>query len=582
MSTQPNPIVGSIPQPPNAFQIASRMIEMGAYVYFIPQGTKACTEKGWPELATRDLSIAGALAGDKHLNVMVVGKRDGIWVLDFDDVSVLEEYEKSFGQIETYRVRSVSGGIHLYFLPSPAAWEMGNLSEKSADGKKELWSARIDNKYVLAPYSVAHPHNDETKPLTYYTTTEKLPVVAIPDSLITYLKARAGKNIDKPAVEVEKTIVTEGGRNNWLASMAGKARQVVGMNEDELLSYLRRLNSEQCQPTLSDAEVRAIARSIGGYPIKPTGELVMTQQTQTQNQQPNKVDVSNWPNMFRSVSEMEEGEIVMVINGVLQEGTCFIGGNPGGGKTLVALSFAKAICTGTPLFGLPQFSVSEPRTVIYLIPESRDRAFRKRCESFRMPTDKRKFMARTITAGVPLALNDPYLLEAVRQTKAVVFLDTASRFMKSADENAAAQNRELVNDVVALLAAGAVCVVLVHHATKESKSKAMTLENMLRGTSDLGAMCDSAFGVRKDELLYQNGAGPAEITIVNLKDRELVGELTTMRLAATYKNTGDDFPVSHIAETGDFVVLGDKQSTSIAQASVLAEIVRNDPHLSYG
>jgi hypothetical protein len=36
-------------------------------------------------------------------------------------------------------------------------------------------------------------------------------------------------------------------------------------------------------------------------------------------------DVPNWRSQFRNLSEMEEGEIVMVIDGVLQEGTCFTG-----------------------------------------------------------------------------------------------------------------------------------------------------------------------------------------------------------------------------------------------------------------
>jgi primase-like protein/bifunctional DNA primase/polymerase-like protein len=314
--TQPNPIVGSILQPLNAFQIASRMIEMGAYVYFIPQGTKACTVPDWDALATRDLSVVKSLTGDKHLNVMVVGKRDGLWVLEFDDISVLEEYEKSFGRVETYRVRSVSGGIHLYFKQNEASWEMGNISENAGDGKKELWSARVDNKYVLAPFSAAYPHNDETKPLTYYVTIEKLPVAEIPAQLIVFLKERAKKKIGKPTVESEKSVITEGGRNNWLTSMAGKARQTASMNEDELVVYLRRLNSEQCQPPLPDSEIKAIAQSIGGYPVKPTGELVMTQtapaQTEVTEDEPEIEDCQivkrpEFPRWVMAGTSLEEG-----------------------------------------------------------------------------------------------------------------------------------------------------------------------------------------------------------------------------------------------------------------------------------
>jgi len=279
---------------------------------------------------------------------------------------------------------------------------------------------------------------------------------------------------------------------------------------------------------------------------------------------------------FRSVGEMDEGDIEQVIDGVLQEGICFLGATPASGKTLVALSFAKAISTGNPLFGLRQYAVKKPRQVIYLIPESGDHAFRKRCIAFRIPDDKRRFMARTISAGVPLVLSDSSMLEAVSQTKPVVFLDTASRFMKGTDENASAQNRMLVNDVIALLAAGAVTVVLVHHATKASKNAVMTLENMLRGSSDLGAMCDQAYGIRKDDVLYANKTGPLEIELVNLKDREQLGGLSKVRLAASYVASQSIFPISCIDTEGDFTVV-DSQEVRQRVDDLLIKYVTDDP-----
>jgi len=156
--------------------------------------------------------------------------------------------------------------------PSLLRWLIQGENEKG----EELWSARISDRYVLAPFSVAHPHNDETQPLTYYVTTDKRPLIEAPVSLIEFLKQKAAKKIAKVATDSDKTIVTEGGRNNWLTSMAGKARQTASMNEDELLTYLRRLNSEQCQPSLPDAEVQAIARSVAGYEVKQS-DLVMNQ-----------------------------------------------------------------------------------------------------------------------------------------------------------------------------------------------------------------------------------------------------------------------------------------------------------------
>jgi hypothetical protein len=292
------------------------------------------------------------------------------------------------------------------------------------------------------------------------------------------------------------------------------------------------------------------------------------------------IDVSNWRELFRSVGEMDDGPIDEIIKGVLQEGICFIGASPSDGKTLTSLAFAKAICTGEPLFGLPQYHVEKPRQVIYLIPESRDRAFRKRCEDFRIPDDKGKFMARTTSAGPALPLNDPNLMQAVRETSPVIFLDTAIRFMKGGDENSAAQNRMLVDDVLNLMAAGAVAVVLVHHATKASQQEAMTLENMLRGTSDLAAMSDTVYGIRKDRTLYANGDGPMEIDLVSLKDREQIGALTSLRLAASRLTAkGSLFPtVSVIHETGNFQVVS-KAETLQRGVQHLVILVESDSRI---
>jgi hypothetical protein len=55
-----------------------------------------------------------------------------------------------------------------------------------------------------------------------------------------------------------------------------------------------------------------------------------------------------------------------------------------------------------------------------------------------------------------------------------------------------------------------------------------------------------------DEHLYNRGAGPMEIELVNLKDRERLGGLTSIRLAASYKNGHSIFPKSYIDETGNF------------------------------
>jgi hypothetical protein len=104
----------------------------------------------------------------------------------------------------------------------------------------------------------------------------------------------------------------------------------------------------------------------------------------------------------------------------------------------------------------------------------------------------------------------------------------------------------------------------------------MTLENMLRGTSDFGAMCDQAYGIRLDVNLYNHGAGPMELELVNLKDRERLGGLTSVRLAATYKKPGAIYPTSFIDETGNFHPV-DFRETKDRTRETLIHLVESEP-----
>jgi hypothetical protein len=121
----------------------------------------------------------------------------------------------------------------------------------------------------------------------------------------------------------------------------------------------------------------------------------------------------------------------------------------------------------------------------------------------------------------------------------------------------------------------------LHHSTKAAnqKKQAMTLENMLSGTGDFGAMCDQAYGIRMDENLYNRGSGPMEIEIVNLKDRERLGGLTSLRLAATYTKEKTVFPQSWIDETGNFRAVGDKESME-RNNKTLVDLVKAHPEMT--
>jgi hypothetical protein len=283
-----------------------------------------------------------------------------------------------------------------------------------------------------------------------------------------------------------------------------------------------------------------------------------------------------WRDHFRTPAQMEQGSIRMLIEGILPEGITYIGGLAGDGKTWFALSIVKALTTGELFLG--KYRVPRRVPVLYLVPEVGDRAFRSRLDKFHIPNDEKYFLCRTISMGVTLRLDDPLILEAVRQMRPVVFLDTSIRFSTAADENSASQNKKLVDDIIGLRAAGAISVVGLHHSTKSLRDDAMTLENVLRGSGDLAAMCDTVYGVKTDIRLADKNNGPIELDIENVKPRDLENPPAPFRIALKYR--GQDAKIhSHIDEDGDvkLVTIGE---TLAENSAAVIRLITEEPHIS--
>ncbi len=472
--------------------------------------------------APSDATVLVPWNEDPTRNIGIDLGASDLCVLDFDNPEGVPAW---VNETKTYKVKTARG-IHVYFRGARPTTGL------FVDGTK-VGDIKSTGGYVLAEGSV-HPDGP------VYTVIDDTAIAPLPD-----ISSLVRRDKERVIASADGDPIPHGSHDTELTRIAGVLRN-AGFSPAKIEEHLIEVCEQRCVGYGGDYRemCRKIANSIGRKPVGQVGPIPVIGKV---GDQAAKIDVSNWRSEFRNLSQMEQGPITMVIDGVLQEGTCFLGATPGHGKTLVALAIAKAITLGEPLFGIPEYITKEPRNVIYLIPESGDKAFRTRGEAFRIPADDR-FIARTISSGGPLSLSDPLLMEAVRQLQPVVILDTATRFLQANDENSAAQNRLLVNDIIALRAAGAVSVIILHHAKKSTTEnrETMTLENMLRGTSDFGAMCDQAYGLRVDEHLRNRGAGPMEIELVNLKDRERLGGLTSVRLAASYKKPGAISPTSYI------------------------------------
>lgn len=235
------------------------------------------------------------------------------------------------------------------------------------------------------------------------------------------------------------------------------------------------------------------SETYGQLTIRHATELVHKGASPDHGDVRNPDEPVDWRAAFKSYDQMEQGELQFLISNLIPEGVSFIAGLSSVGKTWFALSVAKALVAGMRFLG--SFTVPTPVPVVYLIPESGERAFRGRLARMQLTNAGESFLCRTMHSGPVLGLQSPELLEAVSVLKPVVFLDTAIRFSPADDENSATQNRALTSGMFGLVTAGARGVIALHHRAKAAKDKEMTLENSLRGTGDLGAVADSVYGL---------------------------------------------------------------------------------------
>lgn len=231
-----------------------------------------------------------------------------------------------------------------------------------------------------------------------------------------------------------------------------------------------------------------------------------------------EVNPDYWPRLFHTRTEtVNAPPISFAIEEFLQEGgITMLGGLPGHGKTLIALAMVRALLEGTRLFG--HFAVpSKSKRVIYLIPESGLSPFASRLKIFRLVDYVGEHLFyRTFSAADEenIVLTDPRIKKACEG--ADVFLDTAVRFMDG-DENAASEQKVFARNLFALLKAGARTVTGLHHAPKSfEKDNYMSLENILRGSGDIGAMLAACWGI------FQIDKSTNRLFVENTKARDFL------------------------------------------------------------
>jgi len=175
----------------------------------------------------------------------------------------------------------------------------------------------------------------------------------------------------------------------------------------------------------------------------------------------------------------------------------------------------RSLLTGEPLFGHDYFKVTQKAGhVIYLVPEVSIGPFKHRLVKTRLMefVESGKLLIRTLSSPEDVPLSDPRIRRAA--AGADVFLDTAVRFFEG-DEQSAKDAKVFAATLFGLQKAGARTITGAHHSPKALTSAAeLTLENVLRGSGDIGAMLATCWGV------WQKEEATNRIYVKNVKPRD--------------------------------------------------------------
>jgi hypothetical protein len=400
------------------------------------------------------------------------------------------------------------------------------------------------------------------------------------------LDVRSTKDItDKPEVpRNERGKVAHGHIHAYMLREAGKLRS-SGLDADEIYPTLSLLVHKFCEPPIEEKLVKRMADSICNFPPgEPPEKYALLLNTKPSEPTTEEITPELLAREFPAFDGQEADNLPMLVADFMPEGVTFFGSLPGTGKTWAGLSVTKALTTSMPLWGV--FHVPQKAAVLYLIPEASDASFKRRLKKIGITQDKSLFRYRTISQGMTKPLTDPLVVAMVQQLastgrKVLVIVDTAIRFLTADDENSSTEN-SLVYDSEVLRSHGA-SVLFLHHSPKASKEAAeLTLENVLRGTGDFGAMADAVYGLRRDEKLYAYGEGPEEMEVVCVKARDMDKSPLPFRLALTRRpKPGEgERPVSVIDETQNMGYTGNAV-VKRQNGDKLVALLKENPDVSY-
>lgn len=244
-----------------------------------------------------------------HFNLAIC--TGGMTVIDADSPEAVKKIESLASFRATTKVLTGKGAHYYYGGETRSRTRLGpDIDIKSGS-----------NSYVVMPSS------DHISGTIYKYDIPLSKIRALPKTLLSEIAGESDTPKKRGSVTVNfNTKVQEGGRNDHLARVAGRFRR-MGCTPDQINAVLLVENQSICYPPLTDDEVSQIADSIGKYRTSADEH-------------------------FKTAADVEPKKVRYFWPPYLAEETiAFLEGDPGTGKTFLALYLASQFSSGKPLPG---------------------------------------------------------------------------------------------------------------------------------------------------------------------------------------------------------------------------------------
>ncbi|MBN2446779.1 MAG: bifunctional DNA primase/polymerase [Phycisphaerae bacterium] len=505
---------------------------LGLPVFACSPGRKTPrTPNGFHDATTDEETIRTWWRAHPRANIgMPTGAVSGLIVLDIDprnggDAGVDALLAEHGALPVTVESLTGAGGRHL-FLQHPGGCVPCSQGEL-APGV----DVKGDGGYVVLPPSV-HPSGDAYAWAESRAITECAPAVC-PSWLAECIRKDAPMRRSPSSAE-DANPIPEGQRNATLTRLAGGMRR-NGMGREEIIAAMQVTNRQRCHPPLPEPEVERIAASVARYaPDAVSVALVEDHYASMFGGMP-PTDPAGKLQLIRA-DQIEIRRPDWLLRGMLERDTlALVFGDPGCGKSFLAIDWACRIATGTPW---REHAVTTG-PVVYVAGEGRN-GLGRRLRAWQAHHDA-SLDGAALHIAPAVAITDAEQLrtlvtavEACTQPPALVVLDTLARCFGGGDENSTQDMSQFVAACDALRRRWGSTVLVVHHTGHGDKSRA-------RGAIALKAALDAEYRLTNETQML--------LTATKMKDAEtpppLGLELVTVELPHVVDDYGN--PVTSAA-----------------------------------